>query len=254
MNASSQPAILKQDRWKKPPRLYEEIARDLTEAIVHGRYAPGDFLPTEQTLVKEYGASRNLIREALKVLSARGLVEVLHGKGTRVLPRYRWQLLDQLVHLLRENPRIVQNLLEVRRILEVEIAGLAAHRATAEQIHSLSQTIEQMQAASDRPEECIEHDMQFHRLLAEASGNELLPMVIEPVGELLRAARLTTIRNPGVIARSIFGHQEILAQVERRDAIAARQAMQRHLGDVEEEINRVATQQAGSPSVERSSG
>ncbi len=250
MNVVAKTAAPKPEHWRKPPRLYEEIARDLTEAIVQGRYAPGDFLPTEQMLVKQYGASRNLIREALKVLSARGLVEVLHGKGTRVLPRHRWQLLDQLIHLLRENLPIVQNLLEVRRILEVEIAGLAAQRATAAQLRALGETIERMQAASDRPAECIEHDMQFHRLLAEATGNALLPMVLEPIGELLRAARLTTIRNPGIIARSIAGHREILTQVEQRDAAAARQAMQRHLGAVEEEISRIV-QREGSFSTER---
>src|SRR5215467_9240661 len=108
--------------WKKPLRLYEEVARDLGEAIGQGRFAPGEFLPTEQELAKGYGASRNVVREAVKLLTARGLVEVLHGRGARVTPRYQWQLLDQLVHLMSEDRQIPQDLLELRRILEVEIA------------------------------------------------------------------------------------------------------------------------------------
>jgi GntR family transcriptional repressor for pyruvate dehydrogenase complex len=223
-------------RWRKPPRLYEEVARDLADAIAAGHYSQGDFLPTEQALVREYGASRNVVREALKLLSARGMVDVLHGRGTRVAPRHRWQLLDQLVHLVREDRRVPRDLLELRRILEVEIAGLAAERGSAEQCGAMAETIERMRAAPDRPEECIEHDIHFHRLLAEAAGNVLLPLVLEPVGELLRASRLATIHNPGAIGRSIAAHAAILERVRAGDPLGAREAMRAHLIQAEVEI------------------
>jgi DNA-binding FadR family transcriptional regulator len=226
-------------RWSKPPRLYEEIARDLTEEIVHGRYAPGAFLPTEHELAKVYGASRNVVREALKVLMARGLVEMLHGRGSRVLPHQHWQMQDQLIRLMREDPRVPRDLLTLRRILEVEIAQLAAQQATAEQIAAMQETIDRMQACAGQPEECIKHDVRFHQLLAEATGNVLLPLVLEPVGQFLVASRLATIHNPGAVERSVAAHAEILGRVAARDADGACQAMRHHLLQVEEEIRRI---------------
>lgn len=225
--------------WRKPPRLYSAVAHDLAEAIIQGRYGPGALLPTEQELAAEYGASRNVVREALRLLSARGMIEVLHGKGSLVLPRHRWQLVDQLVHLMQEDRRVPQDLLELRRILEVEIAGLAAERATEDHLQAMAATIERMRASAQRPDECIEHDIQFHRVLAEAAGNALLPLVLEPAGQLLRASRLATIHNPGTVDRSIAAHQEVLEQVRARDPAGAREAMRRHLVQVEGEIHRI---------------
>jgi GntR family transcriptional repressor for pyruvate dehydrogenase complex len=222
--------------WRKPPRLYEEIARDLADSIIKGDTAPTGFLPTEEELATKYRCSRNVIREAIKLLSARGMVEVLHGRGSRVLPRYRWRLLDQLVHLMREDRQVPKDLLELRRILEVEIAGLAAENATDEHMNALGETIDQMRLSADRPDICIEHDIQFHRLLAEAAGNQLLPLVLEPIGQLLRASRVATIHNPGTVDRSIAAHQDILDHTKEHDVTGARQAMRRHLLQVEGEI------------------
>jgi DNA-binding FadR family transcriptional regulator len=226
-------------RWRKPPRLYEGVARDLAQAIMDGRYAPGDFLPTEQALAAEYGTSRNVIREALKVLSARMLIEIHHGRGAAVLPRHRWQLLDQLVHLVQEDQEVPHNLLELRRILEVEIAGLAAQRANREHVAAMRETLAAMQATAAAPLECIEHDIGFHRVLAEAAGNPLMPLVLEPVAQLLRASRVATIHNPGAVERSVEAHRQILERVEARDDEGARAAMRRHLLQVEGEIRRI---------------
>jgi GntR family transcriptional repressor for pyruvate dehydrogenase complex len=233
-------------RWRKPPRLYEEVGRDLAEAIVRGSYAAGEFLPSEQELARDYGASRNVVREAIRLLSARGLVEILHGRGIRVLPRHRWQFLDRLIDLVREDRRVPQNLLELRRILEVEVAGLAAERATAEQVAAIEAALHRMVETADRPEECIEHDILFHRLLAEATGNDLLPTALEPVGQLLRASRLATIRNPGIIDMSISAHRAILDRVVAGDAAGARAAMRDHLLQVERGIHRLHQGEIGA--------
>jgi GntR family transcriptional repressor for pyruvate dehydrogenase complex len=237
MPALSAPA--RQQPWRKPPRLYGAVAHDLAQSIIAGRFRPDTFLPTEQELATEYGASRNVVREALRWLSARGMIEVLHGKGSRVLPRHQWQLLDQLVQLLREDPRVPQDLLELRRILEVEIAGLAAERATITQHEAMAATIAQMRVDAEQPELCIEHDIRFHRILAEGAENVLLPLVLEPVGQLLRASRLATIHNPGTVDRSVAAHAEIVDRVQARDVLGAREAMRRHLLQVEGEIQRM---------------
>ena len=239
MTMSAAVDVTETRRWRKPQRLYGAVAHDLAEAITRGRYAIGSFLPTEQALAAEYGASRGVVREALRLLSARGMIEVLHGRGSRILPRHQWQLLDQLVHLMQEDRRVPQDLLELRRILEVEIAGLAAERANATQIDAMALTIDHMRADADQPEICIEHDIQFHRLLAEAAGNVLLPLVLEPIGQLLRASRLATIHNPGSVDRSVTAHQQVLDQVQARDVAGSRNAMHRHLVQVEGEIQQM---------------
>ncbi len=225
--------------WSKPPRLYEDIARDLTEAIVQDRYVPGGFLPTEQDLGKAYRASRNVVREALKLLMARGLIEMLHGRGSRVLPHHRWQIQEQLVRLIRDDARVPRNLLALRGILEVEIADLAAQYATPQQITALQETIERMELLTDHPDDSVPYDFRFHQLLAEATDNVLLPLVLEPLSQLLLASRLATIHNPGALQRSIAAHKTILARITERDAAGARQAMRLHLQQIEDEIRQV---------------
>lgn len=219
--------------WRKPPRLCEEIARDLADAISQGQLQPGDFLPTEQALAEKYEASRTAIREALTVLSTRGMIEAIHGRGSRVLPRHRWQLLDQLVRLVREDIEVDRSLFELRRILEIEVAGLAAERATPAHLKALRKVIKQGWECAERPEDWTVHDSTFHHLLAEASGNLLLPQVMESVSMLVRAAALSTARDPGAIAKAMAKHEAILAKVEARDPAGARDAMRRHLLGVE---------------------
>ncbi len=222
--------------WQKPPRLCDEIARDLAEAISLGRLQPGDFLPTEQGLAEKYGASRTAVREALTVLSTRGMIEAIHGRGSRVLPRHRWQLLDQLVRLVREDLEVDRSLFELRRILEIEVAGLAAERATAAHLKTLRKVVKQGSECAGHPEDWTIHDSAFHHLLAEASGNLLLPQVMESVSMLVRATALSTAGDPGAIANATEKHEAILARVAARDPAGAREAMRRHLLDVEQRI------------------
>jgi DNA-binding FadR family transcriptional regulator len=228
------------ERWIKPPRLYEEIARVLTEAVVQGRLVPGEFLPTEQEIANEYGASRNVVREALKLLMARGLIEMLHGRGSRVLAHHHWQLRDQLVRLMRENPRVPRDLLDIRWFLEPEIAFLAAKNATDEQIEAMREAVTRLQEATDQSEAAIEHDSQFHRLLAEATGNALLPLVLQPVDGMIYASRVATVEIPGAVERSIQAHIAILDRVAAHDSDGSRQAMRDHLSQVEIEIPQIA--------------
>ncbi len=170
------------------------------------------------------------------VLSTRGMVEVMHGRGTRVLPRHRWQLLDQLVRLVREDIEVDRSLFELRRILEIEVAALAAERATAAQLKALREAIKQGWECVARPEDWTVHDSTFHHLLAQTSGNLLLPQVMESVSMLVRAAALSTAREPGATANAMAMHEAILAKVEARDPAGAREAMRRHLLGVEKRL------------------
>ncbi len=179
------------------------------------------------------------MREAVKLLNARGLVETIHGRGSVALPPERWRAADQLVRLVREDPKVPENLLELRRILEVEFAGLAALRAEPSHLEAMRETVERMRAAPGDQGEGMDQDVRFHRLLAEATNNSLLPMLLEPVDPLLRANRLATIANPGTMERSIAAHEAILERVEAGDESGARKAMREHLEQVESEVRRI---------------
>ena len=233
-------------RWRKPPRLYEEIARDLAAAISQGKLQPGDFLPTELALAEQYEASRTAVREALTVLGTRGMIEAIHGRGSRVLPRHRWQLLDQLVRLVREDLEVDRSLFELRRILEIEAAGLAAGRATGAQLKALREALAQGRACAERPEDWTACDSGFHHLIAEASGNLLLPQVMESIAMLARAAALSTAREPGAIGKAMEYHEGILKRVAARDAAGARAAMRSHLLGVERRFLRSPEIQAAA--------
>ena len=220
--------------FRKPRRLTEEIARDLADAISGGTLEPGDFLPTEQALGEKYGASRTAIREALAVLATRGMIEPMHGRGSRVLPRHRWRLLDQLVRLVREDLRVDKSLFELRRILEIEAAGLAAERATPEQLRALTDALQAgFRAATESPEDWTAHDRAFHHAVAQGTGNVLLPEVMESIAMLIRATALSTVREPGAVATGNEDHGRIIKYIEARDPTGAREAMRQHLLGVE---------------------
>jgi GntR family transcriptional repressor for pyruvate dehydrogenase complex len=123
------------------------------------------------------------------------------------------------------------NLAEARELLEPEIAALAATRATTEQVEAIRQTVALMERALDDADAFVEADLQFHRALAQATQNPLIPTLIDPIVDLLREQRKNTFRRGGA-ARGQYHHKKILAAVARRDPNAARAAMRAHLQQV----------------------
>jgi GntR family transcriptional repressor for pyruvate dehydrogenase complex len=174
------------------------------------------------------------------------MIEAIHGRGSRVLPRHRWQLLDQLVRLVREDLEVDRSLFELRRILEIEAAGLAAERATGAQLKALREALAQGRACAERPEDWTACDSAFHHLIAEASGNLLLPQVMESIAMLARAAALSTAREPGAIGKAMEYHEGILKRVAARDPAGARAAMRSHLLGVERRFLRSPEIQAAA--------
>jgi GntR family transcriptional repressor for pyruvate dehydrogenase complex len=156
-----------------------------------------------------------------------------------VLDYRHWRVQDQLVRLMRDDPRVPSDLLQLREILEVEIAGLAAGHASEEQVAAMGATIDKMRAAGGQVEACVEQDVAFHQLLAAATGNVLLPLVLEPVAQLLVASRLATIHNPGAVDRSVAAHELILGRVVAGDVEGAQEAMRAHLTQVAGEIRQI---------------
>ncbi|HLC02575.1 MAG TPA: FadR/GntR family transcriptional regulator [Anaerolineales bacterium] len=214
-------------------RLYEQIVEQIEARVLSGELKLGDQLPPERELAEQFGVSRTAVREAIKALREKGLVEVRPGRGTFATDGASRAMRHSLGRiLLFSQGKDAEDLVVVRELLEPEIASLAALRADEEQLEAMRKAVEAMDAAMDSPEQFIEADLDFHLALAEGTGNALIPFLIDPVVDLLREQRTRIFNVRGGPARGQKHHKRILEAVARHDPEAARQAMRDHLKQV----------------------
>jgi len=213
----------------KRGRLYEEIVSQIQELIIQEELQPGDNLPPERQLVEQFGVSRTVVREAIRALEEKGLVEVKHGRGVYVAQLSSDSVSESLALLFRVRKSSLMALLEVREILEVEIAGLAAQRATEEDKEEMEQALRYESEVLDSLEEYVESDLRFHALLTKAAHNEVLPVLLNPFAELLRESRMrVTSEPPESRELSMQGHRAIFQAVRDGNKEQAREAMRQH--------------------------
>ena len=220
----------------KPQQLYERIASHIEDLVDSGKLQLGEKLPSERELAERLGVGRGVVREAIKVLRERGLVTILPGRGTFVAELDTGLLSDQLGRFFRVGPSSYDDLNEVRQILEVEIAGLAAQRASVDDLAEMKRAIKEMQAHIASLDEYIEADSALHLALAKATRNELFPLLIDVMADLLQDSRRMIFQVTGAPERAQSFHRLIYEAVERGDAPAAREAMQRHMQQVTEDV------------------
>ena len=216
-------------------RLYEQIADHIEELVSSGKLQQGDRLPPERELAERLGVARGVVREAVKLLGARGLVTVEPGRGTFIAEISSDSISDHLGRFLRLGGKSHNDLNELRRILEVEIAFLAAQRATPEDFEELNQAIQEMDESIDSPEGYIAADMDFHLALARAAQNGMFPLLIEVLADLLRESRQMIFQVTGAPQRGQLWHRRICEAVRKQDAVAAREAMREHMQQVAED-------------------
>jgi GntR family transcriptional repressor for pyruvate dehydrogenase complex len=217
-------------------RLRDRAAERLLDMVLSRGLRPGERLPPERELVARLGVSRTVVREALNLLEARGLISIEHGRGAVVSGGSTHAVRDTLGLLLRVRPKALWQLLEIRKILEVEIAGLAAERAEREDIRAMRGQLDKMLTSIDTPEGYVDADVEFHALLARSTRNEVLLTMLDPIVELLRASREVSASRPGAARRALQEHEEILRRVEAGDAEGARREMRVHLMNTAKDI------------------
>ncbi len=212
--------------------MHGRIVRELGLRILAGELAPGERLPGEPELAAKYEVSRPVLREAVRVLVAKGLVLSRQRAGAIVRPRSEWHLLDPDVLYwmiqTRPAPEFVQMLMAMRRNFEPGAAALAAQAATDEQLAGIAQAYDGMVAATTA-DELLEPDLAFHRRIAEATGNDLMAYIGTMLSLALRESIKLSSRLPDTHASSLPRHKAILAALQRRDAAAAHQATVRQL-------------------------
>jgi DNA-binding FadR family transcriptional regulator len=205
-----------------------EVVRHFEQAILTGRFQPGDLLPAERTISDELAVGRSTVREALGRLASMGLVRSVHGSGTRVEPPSARPIADGYQRLLRQGQLNLAHLAQVRLPLETAIAALAADHRTEEHLLRLEEAQRILAQPRAGLEVHIRADLDFHAILAEASGNPLFGLVLAPMQELLIESRRRTLGRHG--SKLAHEHHAVILQAVRdRDSRAAEAAMRRHL-------------------------
>jgi DNA-binding FadR family transcriptional regulator len=209
--------------------LSSQIAEHIETLILQQNLKVGDKLPGEIELAEQFGASRNVLREALATLKERGLIEVKNGSGVYVAQVGSGTLgkvVDRLVKTGTASPREVY---EIRLALEVQACGQAAKRASDEEIAQLKELVARMER--DYKDEALwsEYDSEFHHQLAIMTGNSLYPVILQPLINIVSEIRDAQPPTQGARARGLEDHKMIVSAIEAHDRAAAQQAMVNHL-------------------------
>ncbi len=220
--------------------LHARIERAIGERILGGEFSPGAALPNEAAWGKTYGASRTAVREAIKSLTAKGLIQSRPKIGSRVEPRSRWNMLDRDVfswhRTVMDRKGFLTSTQEARRLVEPGIADLAARKHSPPQLERLVIAFRAMSSAKTMTE-MVSSDVEFHEALLACANNELLM----PFGIIIEQALstlfdYTTQRNPHY-QRALKLHESIVRAVAAADGPAARDAMLALLKDTDRVIS-----------------
>ena len=217
-------------------RLYEQIVQQVEESVQKGVLKQGDKLPPERDLAQQFGVSRTAVREAVKALREKGLVEAFPGRGTFIMDSspYTFRLsLDRMMKTSQGEG--LTYLTEVREIMEPEIAAMAAARPDNDALATMRESVAIMDQAKKDPEAFIEADLDFHLALAEAAANPIILSLIDSIVGLLREQRMGVFQVEGGPERGQYHHKKIMEAVEHRDSAGAREAMKAHLRQVRED-------------------
>jgi GntR family transcriptional regulator, transcriptional repressor for pyruvate dehydrogenase complex len=206
------------------------VADAILEEIQAQRLKPGDALPSERELGKQFGVSRTVIREAIRALDAKGLLEVRTGSGVRIVAVDSDTVRESMRHFVSAVVPDYTSVAEVRVVLEVAASGLAAERATPEDLEAVEAALREMKHSLDDAEAAARADLAFHRALASATHNELFLLLHDSIGDALVAERRETLALGHQERRLVLrAHRAIFDAVAAHDGPAAEAAMREHL-------------------------
>ncbi|MBN1171407.1 MAG: FadR family transcriptional regulator [Micromonosporaceae bacterium] len=207
---------------RRPANLASAVAAELVGRIVRGQHAPGTVLPAEPALCDTFSVSRTVVREAVKMLQAKGLVQVRQGSGTTVAPPAMWNMLDELVLAASiaedQGLSVLDDLVVTRRLLESDMAHTTAQLATEDVVRSLRELVDQMDALLDDHDRYADCDRIFHDLIMQTSGNRIARAVVRAlerqvgnsaryVGQPQRERRVASNRDHRRVYEHIAAHE-----------------------------------------------
>jgi GntR family transcriptional repressor for pyruvate dehydrogenase complex len=216
----------------KKTRLAEEVADRIRVLMLDGTFPRGEPLPSERHLAERFGVSRGSIRDALRTLETIGLLETRHGQGTFPHELSVDRLVAPLASVMAYRPDLQDELLDVRRMFEPAVARVAAQRATEEDLADLQRILDAQRQKLNAGKSAIVEDTAFHAILARSTRNRVVMSIMATLNNLLVESRTQSLEQKGRPARSIEGHEAVVAALRRRDAEGASQAMYNHIDQI----------------------
>lgn len=218
--------------------LSEKVISQVTDAIIGGRLAPGQRLPSERELAEQFGVSRTVVRDAIKTLSGRGILRIRRGAGIFVATseEHASHSMGEVSGSLVLEGAGLRDLFELRRTLEIEAAGWAADRRREHHVDRLEEIVSEARSHAGDPDALNQCDARFHVAIAEASQNLVLVRVMLTLLDLLETARRRSLSIPGRPEMSLGQHEKIISAIRAKDPRGARRAMLEHLASVEKSI------------------
>ena len=217
----------------KKKRVYEDIVQQKRNLIQNGKLKQGDQLPTERELVDTFKVSRASVREAIFFLETMKLVNRRQGNGTYVIASSEEALIQPLAATLFLEKDNIMDIFSIRKIIEPQVAQLAAENATASEINELEEILQEQAKDLGDGINFTKTDSEFHNLLTQTAKNRVLERLLLAILDLLAQTREKYLQVEGRAQKSLKGHQEILSAIKARNPVAARQAMRRHLEEIE---------------------
>ncbi len=219
---------------RRPANLAAAVTAELVQRIVRGVHPAGTVLPPEPALGETFSVSRTVIREAVKILQEKGLVQVRQGAGTMVNPPTMWNMLDELVLTATvaedESLAVLDDIVVTRRLLESDMAHVAATAADQETVDQLRDLVDRMDQLVDDPATYREHDRVFHDTVMRTSGNRVARAVVRALeSQVINTARYLGRSEPALCVASNRGHRDVYDRIAARDPAGAAQAMFAHI-------------------------
>ena len=220
----------------KKTRVYEEIVVKVKHMIEKDRLHSGDQLPSERELAEVFNVSRSSVREALRSLETQGYLESRQGDGTYIARQPVESLVSPLATVIFTEKDGQMELFEMRRLIEPQLAFLAAERATPEEIVMLGKALELQEEAFAKGESGTEVDKTFHYILAKAAKNKVILRIIDNIMDLLAESRDKYLQVQGRSEKSLARHREVLEAIRSGDKELAARVMVNHLEDIESSL------------------
>ncbi|NUW33348.1 FadR family transcriptional regulator [Nonomuraea sp. SMC257] len=219
---------------RRPATLARAVTAELVERIVRGVHPPGTALPPEPALCEAFSVSRTVVREAVKVLQEKGLVQVRQGAGTMVNPPAMWDMLDELVLAATiaedESLAILDDLVVTRRVLESDMANVAARLAGPDTVERLRALVDRMDELVDDPVTYADSDRAFHDTIMQTSGNRIARGVVRALeSQVINTARYMGRTERALCVASNLGHRRIYERIAAHDPDGAAAAMFQHI-------------------------
>ncbi len=229
--------------------LTADICRKMVSHLIRGDWRSGERIPAERELCQKLNVGRASLREALKALEIMGMIETRLGDGTYVCKRSEFFSRPLLWAITSSSEAEAQELVEARRLIEVELAGMAAERITAEGLQQLETQLNIMEKSKGDSSAFAQADMNFHIAIGQAAHNSILINALHLIRNLLQQWISSSLSVKGVSQKALDQHRKIFSAIAKKDSATARAAMQTHLNEMAKALSDAQKRHAGKTSI-----